>query len=153
MVLHRRLLHPLSVSNSSPTVLVIEDDAAVRSLMTRVLLYSQFNVIEAATGEEGVAMAAERRPDAVVCDFHLPGMNGLRILERLRAGPATFDTPVVMISGKPVEAQTMSALFLCTEFLPKPFLISDLVASLRKLTSPRTREHSTANDASIAKTD
>lgn len=111
-----------------PTVLIVDDDDQVRHMLKRVLLYSKFNVLDVATAEEGIAVATQDRPDVVVSDVRLPGMSGIQMVQRLRAGPATFDLPVVLVSGKMEENPPM---FPGTQFLSKPFLISDLVQKIR----------------------
>ena len=120
---------------SLPKVLVIDDDDQVRQTLKRVLLYAKFDVLEAATAEEGVTISTEQRPDVVVSDVRLPGMSGLQLVQRLRAGPATFDTPVLLVSGKLGEDEHPVAGLQCTDFLPKPFLFSDLVQKIRALVS------------------
>jgi len=124
------------MNSCSPTVLVIEDDEQVRNLLHRVLIYSNVNVVEAATGEEGVALAGKLLPEAIICDFRLPGIDGVQTVERLRAGPATFEIPVILISGKSGDLQNAMAPLPHTQFLPKPFLISDLVKRIKEVTAP-----------------
>lgn len=125
--------HVLVNSPATPTVLIVDDDDQVRQMLKRVLLYSKFNVLDAGTAEEGIAISSESRPDVVVADVRLPGMSGIQMVHRLRAGPATFDLPVVLVSGKLDDDDDSPRGIEGTQFLPKPFLISDLVQRIRAM--------------------
>jgi DNA-binding response OmpR family regulator len=120
-------------TSGTPTVLIVDDDDQVRQMLKRVLLYSKFNVVDVGTAEEGIAITTESRPDVVVADVRLPGMSGIQMVQRLRAGPSTFDVPVVLVSGKLDDDDDSPTNLQGTQFLSKPFLISDLVQRIRSL--------------------
>lgn len=70
-------------------ILVIDDDPAITSVLKRSLAYEGFAVDTAPSGAEGLAIARERYPDLVILDIMMPGLDGLEVLRRLRAGAAS----------------------------------------------------------------
>jgi CheY-like chemotaxis protein len=84
-----------------PTVLVVDDDDDIREL-TRVALelVADWGVLTAAGGAEALELAARHRPDAVLLDLMMPGMDGLTTFRHLRADPATGDIPVILVTAK-----------------------------------------------------
>jgi two-component system cell cycle response regulator DivK len=80
-------------------VLVVEDNAQNRKLARDLLQVHGYRTLEAETGEQGVALAAERTPDLVVMDIHLPGMSGIDALAKLRAAPETRAIPVLAFTA------------------------------------------------------
>jgi two-component system cell cycle response regulator DivK len=83
----------------SPRVLVIEDNALNLKLVRDVLQHAGYDVVEAATGELGVASAASEPPDLVLLDLQLPGIDGHETLRRLRAGVLPDRVPVVAVTA------------------------------------------------------
>lgn len=83
----------------SPRVLVIEDNALNLKLVRDVLQHAGYDVVEAATGELGVASAASEPPDLVLLDLQLPGIDGHETLRRLRAGVLPDQVPVVAVTA------------------------------------------------------
>jgi two-component system cell cycle response regulator DivK len=80
-------------------ILIVEDNAQNRKLARDLLQVHGYRTIEAETGEDGVAMAAERAPDLVVMDIHLPGISGIDALAKLRAAPQTRAIPVLAFTA------------------------------------------------------
>jgi DNA-binding response OmpR family regulator len=80
------------------TILVIDDDPAVRDLMSRFLIKLGFNVVAAADGEEGFKLAKRIRPVIITLDVVLPGMDGWGVLKRLKADPELSTIPVIMVT-------------------------------------------------------
>jgi len=79
-------------------VLVIEDDPDIRALMIRRIAKSGIEVIGAGTGEQGLELAASRRPDLIVLDILLPGISGWQVIERLSSDELLKEIPVVIAS-------------------------------------------------------
>src|SRR5215510_4472691 len=78
-------------------ILVIDDEAAIRDSLKMTLEYEGYEFLGAATGQEGLTLAERESPDLVILDVKMPGMDGLEVLDRLRA---TADSlPVVVVSG------------------------------------------------------
>jgi two-component system nitrogen regulation response regulator NtrX len=80
-----------------PRILVIDDEASIRDTLRMILEYEGYDVMQAATGEEGVRLIEREAPDLVFLDIKMPGMDGLDVLQRVRH--LTDATPIVVISG------------------------------------------------------
>src|SRR5438552_14876621 len=111
-------------------ILVIDDEAAIRDSLRMTLEYEGYEFVGAATGQEGLALAEREGPDLVLLSVKLPGMDGLEVLERLRAMNESL--PVVVISGHgtistAVEATKKGAF----DFIEKPFASERVLVSLR----------------------
>lgn len=118
-------------------VLVVEDDAATREGLVS-LLEGKFEVIAAATGEEAVEVAKLHRPDVVLADLSLPGMDGLTTLESLRQQPGLQGVPAVFLSGVEDEATVECCLNRgATDFIPKPAQARELVARITRAVRQR----------------
>jgi CheY-like chemotaxis protein len=92
------------------TVLVVDDYADARLLLTYTLQDAGFVVILAENGPDGIAMAREHRPAAIVMDLHLPGMSGVEATRQIRADPALAHLPIVAhtLSSAPLSAEEKS---------------------------------------------
>ncbi len=117
------------------TVLLVEDDPAVRRLVRISLELSNYDVVEAKDGLEGLLLLDMHKPDAVVLDLMMPDVGGERVLAQLRQTPETKETPVVIITGKPEVAPEVMGMVGNDNFFAKPFdpeaVISRLKAVLR----------------------
>lgn len=80
-------------------ILIVEDNDKNMKLTRDVLRYHGFDTIEATSAEEGIPLAQERRPQLVLMDIQLPGIDGVTALERLRADARTADIPVVALTA------------------------------------------------------
>ncbi len=78
----------------NPIILLIEDDAQIRRFLRASLVTQGYDLIEAETGKEGLALAASRVPDVVLLDLGLPDMEGLEVIRQLRGCPLSFCRPV-----------------------------------------------------------
>ena len=116
------------------TVMVVEDEKEIRDLIRYNLERAGFRVLLAADGEEGLRQAFAARPDALVLDLMLPGRSGLEVLRELREEPATRDLPVVVLSARSAEMDTLLGFeHGADDYLTKPFSPRELVARLRAL--------------------
>jgi CheY-like chemotaxis protein/two-component sensor histidine kinase len=127
IVVESRAVEPLSGSN---TILVIDDDAAVRDLMLRRLASENFHVETAVSGQEGLQRARELRPDVIILDVMMPGMDGWAVLTQLKADPELTLIPVVMMTM--VNDKNMGFSLGASEYLTKPVEREHLVGILRK---------------------
>jgi two-component system cell cycle response regulator DivK len=112
-------------------ILIVEDNAQNRKLARDLLQVHGYRTLEAETGEDGVAMAAERAPDLVVMDIHLPGMSGIDALARLRAAPATRAIPVIAFTASVMpkdRSVIMAAGF--DAFVSKPINLGTFLATV-----------------------
>ncbi|MGA2176024.1 MAG: response regulator [Verrucomicrobiota bacterium] len=112
-----------------PIVLIIDDEVQIRRLLRVALEGNGYRVFEAATGQEGLVEAAQRRPDAVVLDLGLPDMDGVAVLRRLREWS---QAPVLVLSVREGEDDKVAALdHGADDFVTKPFSTAELLARLR----------------------
>jgi len=112
------------------TVLVIDDEAAVRDLMQRFLTKDGFKVVTASGGEEGLRRARELRPDAITLDVMMPGMDGWAVLSALKADPDVADIPVIMLTI--VDDKNLGYALGASDYLNKPIDRDRLVTVLAK---------------------
>ena len=93
------------------TILIVEDNEKNMKLVRDILRHRGYDTLEAATGEEGVRLAGEHRPDLVLMDIQLPDIDGIAALGRIRTDPALDRTPVLAISASvmPDEQQKVVA--------------------------------------------
>ena len=80
-------------------ILIVEDNEKNMKLVRDVLQVKGYATVEAVTGEDGIRLAAERKPDLILMDIQLPGMNGIDALKVLRADPATAAIPVIAVTA------------------------------------------------------
>jgi signal transduction histidine kinase/CheY-like chemotaxis protein len=110
------------------TVLVVDDDEAVRELMQRFLGREGFRVVATGRGEEALRLAREIAPDAITLDVMMPGMDGWAVLAALKADPLTADIPVVMVTI--VDDRNLGYALGAADYLTKPIDRERLVAVL-----------------------
>ena len=110
-----------AVSRKHPLVLVIDDDATMRVLVSETLTPDGIEVVEAADGHAGLAALRARTPDLVLLDVQMPGVDGFRVCEEIRALPAGSDLPVVMMTGlEDVDSIRRAYEVGATDFVTKP---------------------------------
>jgi PAS domain S-box-containing protein len=114
-------------------LLLVEDDPAQRGALARMFRRSGYACIEAANGEDALALARRRAPDAVIADLHLPGKNGLQVLQQMRADPALRSVPALLVSGYASREAIQAAADLGAEFLAKPMDWTVIVQTIRRL--------------------
>lgn len=114
-------------------ILVVEDQEDNRRILRDLLTSVGYEIIEAVTGEEGVALAETGRPDLILMDIQLPGIDGYEATRRVRANPTTRQVTIIAVtsyalSGDDVEAREAG----CTDYVPKPFSPRALLAKIRQ---------------------
>ena len=113
----------------SSLVLVIDDEIQIRRLLRLTLEGAGYKVFDAATGQDGLTEAAQRRPDVVILDLGLPDMDGLQVLKRLREWSRV---PVLVLSVRDGEDDVIAALdHGADDYMTKPFSAGELLARLR----------------------
>jgi two-component system KDP operon response regulator KdpE len=120
---------PREPGTPGPLILLIEDEAPLRRFLRPSLAARGYRVIEAATGEEGLAMIRQWVPDVVLLDLGLPDVDGLEVTRRVRQ---QSQVPIVVISARGQEPDKVSALDAgADDYLTKPFGMDELVARVR----------------------
>lgn len=110
-------------------LLLAEDDPAMAELLRWIFEREGFEVVQTASGEEALLLAAEARPDLVILDWMLEELSGLEVCRRLRRAPATASLPVIMLSARAEEFDRVRGLETgADDYVTKPFNGPELVA-------------------------
>lgn len=119
---------------TGPLVLVVEDEAALATMLRYNLEKSGFRVEEASDGQEALNMIAEAQPDVVLLDWMLPVMSGVEVCRRIRHRPVTRDIPVIMVTARTEDQDSVKGLNSgADDYIGKPFNIDALLARIRAL--------------------
>jgi len=119
--------------SDSRTILIVDDDTDIRELIQIALEEWGYQVVSAADGNAGVALALTDRPDLVILDMMMPRVSGFAVLQRLRQ-QHRLDVPVIMLSGIESDHQRDYAELLGADlFLKKPIRPLELLQSVRRL--------------------
>lgn len=114
-------------------VLIIEDDVVTRRQLVQLFGLEQFEVTEAATGQAGIAAAADAPPDLVICDIMMPGTDGFGVLEALRSLPDTGLTPFIFLTAKAGSQDVRHGMSEgADDYITKPFDPEALLSSARQ---------------------
>jgi two-component system response regulator MprA len=112
-------------------ILIVEDDPAILKVLQRGLAYEGYTVDIATDGRSGLNQARDRRPDLVILDIMLPGMDGLEVCRRLRTGGSL---PILMLTAKDTIQDRVQGLDAgADDYLVKPFNLDELLARTRAL--------------------
>ena len=115
-------------------ILIVEDNEKNMKLARDILKAKGYDTLEAVTGEEGVKLARERKPDLVLMDIQLPGINGIEAFRRMRADQATARIPVVALTASvtPTDRSEINAAGF-DAFVGKPINLKEFVETVRRL--------------------
>ena len=116
------------------TILIVEDNERNMKLARDVLQSKGYATLEAVTGEDGVRMAIETKPDLVLMDIQLPGINGIEALRQVRADPACARIPVVAFTASvtPTDRSQISAAGF-DGFLSKPINLKEFLDTVKRV--------------------
>ena len=110
------------VANTDVRLLVVDDDPVIVELLRINFEIEGFEVLSASDGEEGLRRARAEQPDLVLSDIMMPRLDGLQLLGRLRADPATAELPVVLLSAKAQHAEVEQGMAMgAADYVTKPF--------------------------------
>ena len=114
---------------NKPTILVVEDDSSVRSLITTTLKAHGYKFLTAANGEMAVMMASSHNPDIMLLDLGLPDIDGVEVIRRIREWS---NLPIIVLSARSEDSDKIEALDQgADDYLTKPFSVDELLARLR----------------------
>ncbi len=115
-----------------PLVLIVEDEAALLTMLRYNLEKEGFAVCAATDGEEALIQIAERKPDVVLLDWMLPLISGIEVCRQIRRGRTSRDLPVIMLTARGEEADRVRGLNSgADDYVVKPFSPAELIARLR----------------------
>ena len=122
------------IPGGKPTVLVVEDEAALATMLRYNLEKQGFLVQEAVDGPEALTLIAEQSPDIVLLDWMLPVMSGIEVCRQIRRSPATRELPVIMVTARTEDQDAVRALNTgADDYITKPFSLDALLARMRAL--------------------
>jgi len=119
---------------AKPTILVVEDEAPLLTLLRYNLEKQGFRVEEATDGQEALLRVSENKPDLVLLDWMLPSLSGIEVCRQIRRRPATRDLPVIMVTARTEDQDAVRALDIgADDYITKPFAVEALLARIRAL--------------------
>jgi DNA-binding response OmpR family regulator len=122
---------PLNANASTPAILVVEDEQTLRDMLVYNLKREGYRVLSTADGYEAVKLAYAERPDLIILDIMLPGLNGFDVCRSVRK---QLITPILMLSAREEEIDKVLGLELgADDYLTKPFSLRELLARVRAM--------------------
>ncbi|MEH6562441.1 MAG: phosphate regulon transcriptional regulator PhoB [Marinobacter sp.] len=126
---------------SGKTVLIVDDEPAIREMIAVALEMADYECMEAADAREAHALIIDRQPDIILLDWMLPGTSGIELARRLKKEETTADIPIIMLTAKVEEDNKIRGLEVgADDYITKPFspreLVARLKAVLRRATPP-----------------
>jgi two-component system cell cycle response regulator DivK len=119
-------------------ILIVEDNEKNRKLARDVLQFKGYRTVEAGTAEEGIQLAQESRPALILMDIHLPGMNGIEALRRLRSDPRTEAIPVMAVTASAMTHDRQRILAAGFDgYQTKPINVKEFLAAVRQVLDGR----------------
>jgi PAS domain S-box-containing protein len=129
------------VLHGSGKVLVVDDDRDTRDLLQTALEQRGFAVVLTSSGKRALTLARQERPNLILLDLKLPGMDGYEVLQRLKSMPETAEIPVVIITGSLTDEELKHQKLLslgAARFMTKPFAVDELVYEIGVLVTNRS---------------
>lgn len=115
-----------------PTVLIVEDESALMTLLSYNLQQEGFGTLQASDGEEALLLVEEQTPDLVILDWMLPKLSGIEICRQLRKRAETQNTPIIMLTARGEESDRVRGLDTgADDYITKPFSMTELMARVR----------------------
>ena len=117
----------------STRILVVEDQADNRRILRDLLSSVGYEILEAVTGDEAVTVAATQRPDLILMDIQLPGLDGHEATRRIKANPALRHIPIIVVTSYALSGDEAKAREAgCDGYVAKPFSPRELLAKIRQ---------------------
>jgi two-component system cell cycle response regulator DivK len=120
----------------SQRILVIEDQPDNRQILRDLLTSADFEVIEAEDGETGLVAVAAHRPDLILLDIQLPGIDGYEVTRRLKSDALLHEIPIIAVTSYALAGEVEKARTAgCDAYIPKPYSPRQLLAKVREYLS------------------
>ena len=120
----------------SKSILVVEDQEDNRRILRDLLTSAGYKVIEAVTGEDGVASAEAHRPDLILMDIQLPGLDGYEATRQIKDNPELREIPIIVVTSYALSGDDMKAFEAgCDAYVAKPFSPRQMLAKIREFVS------------------
>ena len=120
------------ISTAVPRVLVVDDEPSIVDALATCLRYEGFDVDEAATGRDALALAQDDPPDLVILDVMLPGLDGLEVTRRLRADGV--NVPILFVTARDTLADKLAGLTIGgDDYVTKPFALTEVIARVQTI--------------------
>ena len=117
----------------SKRILVIEDQEDNRKIVRDLVTTSGYELIEASTGEEGLELVAKERPDLILMDIQLPGIDGYEVTRRIKANPQLRQIPIIAVTSYALSGDDKKAFAAgCDSYVTKPYSPRLLLAKIRE---------------------
>lgn len=125
---------------SKATVLIADDQENMRTTLARVLSLEGYTYLLAASGRSALEMLEQRRIDLALLDINMPGMDGIAVVERIKANPALADLPIIMLTGQMDSSSVLRCKVLgVNDYLVKPYKISVLLQRIESALQGRSK--------------
>jgi two-component system cell cycle response regulator DivK len=117
----------------SKRILVVEDQEDNRQIIRDMLAATDYEVMEAESGEQALEAVAKQRPDLILMDIQLPGMDGYEATRRIKADPALRSISIIAVTSYALSGEEQKARAAgCDEYVPKPYSPRQLLAKIRQ---------------------
>ncbi len=121
------------VSTSNQRILIVEDQEDSRRILADLLSSAGYGVLQAASGEEGIAVATDSKPDLILMDIKLPGIDGYEATRRIKAHPDLEDVPIIVITSYAFSGDEQKAVDAgCDAYMSKPVSPNAVLGKVRE---------------------
>ena len=130
---------PRGYTEGVPRILSVEDDVDLQQVFSYVFTKKKWDVTYAYDGKDGLEKAKELRPELILLDMMLPGLNGIEVIEGLKADERTRGIPVIVMTAYPSDESFLRSAVIAmgaVEYLAKPVRIDELVKTIERLLPP-----------------
>ena len=132
---------------NNPLILIVEDDAPIRNLITTTLKAHEYKYLTAQNGENAIMQASSHNPDIVLLDLGLPDLDGIEVIKKIRTWS---EMPIIVISARSEDNDKIEALDAgADDYLTKPFSVEELLARIRVTTRRLSVLHSAMQSDSL----
>lgn len=131
-------------------IAVIEDERDIQDMIAYNLQREGYEVVTAERGDEGLALVQDKRPDLIILDLMLPGLDGLSVCQSIRFDTTTQEIPIIVLSAKSEEADVVIGLGLgADDYMPKPFSPRELLARVKAVLRRGGNQQQKAEDTFV----